>query len=141
MKKILARLPRPLFLLLLASHITYFLGQLFFAQAKVRSVTVLLLAVVMLVGLSALGHFIPPTEPLQWPTNSTATQQVSFTRPQLAGAIEVWQHVYSQQPRSETVALTLLSLCQASGNHNCIDQATQTILDLNPALLSPRPNN
>ena len=135
MKKILARLPHSVFLTLLLTNILYFLGQLFFAQAKVRSASVLLITVLGLVGLSALVHFWPPIGPEQWPELSATPQRVQLTRPQLDRVIDVWQNVYTQQPRSEMVALTLRSLCLAGGQVECVDQTTQTLQDLNPALL------
>ena len=139
MKKILSRLPHSVFLALLISNIVYFLGLLFFAQAKVRSVGVVLITILGLVGLSGLAHFLPATLPDQWPQLSSLPQRIQLTRPQLAHSIAKWQDVYTKQSRSEMVALTLRSLCLAGGQTDCVDQTNATIQELNPALVSPTP--
>lgn len=135
MTKILPRLPRPVFLTLLVSNIVYFVGLVFLAQAKVRSAGVLLVVILSLVGLSTLAHFWPPVQVQTWPTISPLPQTVQLTKPQLDHAIDVWQKIYQQQPKSEMVALTLLSLCSRSNQIECVNQTKQTLQDLNPALL------
>ena len=141
MKKFVARLPHIFFVFLLVGHIFSFSFKLIMAQAQVRAAAALLTAVVALLIVSAAAHFIPPINPNILPTLSTSTNKITLTKPQLTQAKLVWSQANNKQPNSEMINLTLWRLCQVDGDQACQAQTKQKLEYLNPALLSPTPEN